>query len=387
MREKKPVIIGYLTAQDPKNKKSWSGIHNFMSQELELRFNNVIFLGPVKPTKWIRNILGLFSKFHLLFFRKKFNRQHNNFLSRYYAKEFGKKITNKKIDILIAPAASSEIAFLNTKIPIIYISDTSYNQIKDYYDSYSNFSKLSNAVAEKIEQAAINKATTLIYSSKWAAEHVINNYKIVNKEIFVIQFGANIIEVPLKHKIIKSFSGSLNLLFLGKQWERKGGPIVLETVRMLNSNGFKVNLTICGCDPPEEISEPYITVYSFLDKNLVKEYNAFLQLMYESHLLFLPTKADCTPIVFCEAAAFGLPVLSRDTGGVSSIIKTGINGVLLPENAKVKDYYNTLVNLIENPNHLISMSEKARHFYEIKFNWTVWGDKIEEIIIKMTNFN
>lgn len=381
MNKKHPITIGYLTSQDPTRKRSWSGIHYFMSRELEGRFEKIIFLSPVKIPIGIKRFLFILNKLHILISGKKFNGQHNTLLSRYYAREFNDRIKNRGIDILIAPAASTEIAYLKTKIPIIYISDTSFDQIKDYYDTYSNFSDLSNKISNKIEQRAILNSTTLIYSSNWAAEHVKNNYRIAPREIHVIPFGANIDAAPSRENIIKEYTGTLNLLFLGKQWERKGGALVLEATRMLHKAGYKVHLAICGCIPSIEINEKYITVHKFLDKSKKSENDIFLKLMYESHLLFLPTKADCTPIVFCEAAAFGLPVLSRDTGGVSSIVQNKVNGILLSESAQALDYYKTLVSLIGSPNHLVEMSNAARDLYEIKFNWTSWGDKVENIIL------
>ncbi len=375
--------IGYLTAQDPTNKRSWSGTHYFMLQELEGRFGQVIILGPVKTKIWIKNTLIIFNGFHKLVFGKKFNRQHNNLLSIYYARQFRRKIRRSEIDILVAPAASTEIAHLKSQVPIIYISDTSFNQIKDYYETYSNFSAWSNKFSDRIEQKAILNSRALVYSSNWAADHARKHYKIGKIKVYVFPFGANIDKVSSRKDVPKEFTGTLNLLFLGRQWERKGGPLVVETVRKLNKAGYKVHLTICGCSPPIEIEEQFITVYKFLDKNKEDENDIFLKIMYGSHLLFLPTKADCTPIVFCEAAAFGLPVLSRDTGGVNSIIRQGENGILLPETAEAQDYYNVLVGLLENPEQLKEMSGRSRSLFETKLNWTIWGDSIEKVILEL----
>ncbi|WP_137463714.1 glycosyltransferase, partial [Escherichia coli] len=47
--------------------------------------------------------------------------------------------------------------------------------------------------------------------------------------------------------------------------------------------------------------------------------------------LLLPTIADCYGMVFCEAAAFGLPVVATDTGGVSSIVINERTGILIKD--------------------------------------------------------
>ena len=54
--------------------------------------------------------------------------------------------------------------------------------------------------------------------------------------------------------------------------------------------------------------------------------------------MFMPTRADCTPISFCEAASYGLPVISTDTGGVAAVVEPGETGILLPLNASAEQY-------------------------------------------------
>lgn len=384
---KKPHKIAYLTASNPLDKRSWSGIHYRMFTALEEQFEVVVPLGPVLTNKKLKKLLKIINKLHVVFFGKKYNKQHNSVLGRFYAREFQTRLKSKSIDVIVAPAASTELSFLKTDIPIVYISDTSFAQIQGYYNTYSGYSKISNTIANKIEQQAISKASALIYSSDWAANYVKNNYVIDSKLINVIPFGANIDGVPEILKQSKTFEGTLNLLFLGKQWERKGGDIVLKATRLLKSKGFNVTLTICGCVPPTPINEDYIEVYKFLNKNNEEEYVQFLNIMANSHLLFLPTKADCTPIVFCEANAFGIPILSRDTGGVSSIVKNNINGVLLSESAQAEEYCLKMEELISQPNKLLKMSKNGRRLYEDELNWSSWGDSMQEIILKITKYN
>ena len=68
----------------------------------------------------------------------------------------------------------------------------------------------------------------------------------------------------------------------------------------------------------------------FLDMNVEKDRSRLTDLLMDSALLLVPTRADCSPIAFCEANGFGLPAVSTDTGGVSSLVRDGENGLLLP---------------------------------------------------------
>ncbi|TSA49979.1 MAG: glycosyltransferase [Sphingobacteriales bacterium] len=39
----------------------------------------------------------------------------------------------------------------------------------------------------------------------------------------------------------------------------------------------------------------------------------------------VPSRAECYGIVFAEASSYGLPSVSTDTGGVSAVVKEGVN--------------------------------------------------------------
>ena len=53
--------------------------------------------------------------------------------------------------------------------------------------------------------------------------------------------------------------------------------------------------------------------------------------------MLFPTRADCTPIALCEAAAYGIPVVAADVGGISSIV-TPNTGRLMPATSTPEDY-------------------------------------------------
>src|SRR5690606_16027705 len=122
-----------------------------------------------------------------------------------------------------------------------------------------------------------------------------------------------------------------------------------------------------------------IEIIPFLNKNNNDEYIRFINILNRTHFLFLPTRADCTPIVFCEANAFGIPVITTDTGGVTSIIEDGYNGIVLPLDAKPEHYVKKIKLLLKNEVLFKEMSQNARNKYEQELNWGTWGKKMKQI--------
>jgi glycosyltransferase involved in cell wall biosynthesis len=168
------------------------------------------------------------------------------------------------------------------------------------------------------------------------------------------------------------------MLFLGVDWERKGGAKVVDTYRFLKNRGYDVSLTICGCNPIVDDSD--ITIIPFLDKNKEEDRRQLQQIMLQTHLLVLPTDADCTPIVLNEAAAFGIPVISTQTGGISSQVEHGVNGFLALDSGDFSRHAEILIN---DKDLYERMSKNALLKSQEELSWTKWGEEMTRIILSI----
>ena len=375
MKLKKSIVI--VTQTNPLDKVSWSGIHYQMYRSLSETFEVVEVAGPIN--KWVVKVFGVTNKITRLIFKKGYNHKNSIIVSYILSKIFQKQLKKKKYDYILAPAASTEIAYLNTSIPIIYYTDSSFGQLNEYYESFSSLFRFSVKESNYIEQKALLKATYYAYPSEWAKKYVEENYQL-NATPKVISMGANIDDDQIEYvpkKIDKD--QEINLLFLGVEWFRKGGDKVFDTFLLL-SEKYNVNLTVCGCIPP--VTHPKMKVIPFLNKNEPSQMKRFTQLFQETHLLFLPSKAECFGIVFCEASAFGVPSITTNTGGIPNAVVNGENGYCLDVNAVPSDYFDTISQLIENPTRYQELSKSSRELYSSTFNWNKWANCIVEMTQK-----
>lgn len=377
-KKKSPIQLAFITSQNPYDKKAWSGIYSFMLQSLQNEFEHVEVIGPIERPFLLKSTLGILDLFHRLFYRKKYDKLRSSILSKYYAEIISSKLREKKIDVLFAPAASTEIAFLDTTIPICYYSDSSFAQISDYYIQYSELSSKSKRESNQIEKRAIGIAAACVFSSAWATDYVNTYYQKPKDQLFTVKFGANLLPSEKINIAQKVPSNPFNLLFLGVDWQRKGGEKAVAAYTKLKQKGFNVNLTICGCNP--SLTDKAILVIPFLDKNNVTDQAKLHQILRDTHLMLLPTEADCTPIVLNEAAAFSIPVIAADTGGISSQIEHGFNGFLA---IKDDDYPHYAQRLIEDKALYQQIASNARHKFETELNWNTWGEKMRVIIEKI----
>ena len=368
--------IAYLTSTDPENRHSWSGTHYFIYKVLQKKFETIIAIGPYEP-KFILFLGKVRSKISLLFLNKRYNYAHSKSVSRAYAKYFDDKINSLKPDIIIAPSASSEIAHLKTKIPVVYISDSTVNLSLNYHKALSKLFNFSKLESDQTEQAAINKASLVILSSEWAASSVINYYKKSANNVSVIPFGANIENVPRKINLAEKPMAPVKLLFIGTYWESKGGEYAYNCMIALLKNNINTELTVIGCLPPPEFNHPKLKVIPFINKNESDGQKQLIEFYSSSHFLILPTRFDCTPIVICEASAFGLPVLCSNTGGVAGHVKENVNGFLIDFNDTGKAFSLKIIEILNTPGKYKNICISARALYENELNWDKWSDSLE----------
>jgi glycosyltransferase involved in cell wall biosynthesis len=373
---KRKYSFAYLSSEDPRNKRVWSGTLYAIYRQLTV-CGEVQLLGPFKPT--LRLIILRAANQLCLLFGKRLSYRHTRFLGKAYGKHFAKKLQGKKFDFIVAPAASGEISCLNTSIPIVYITDGTFAQCLNYHKSLSDLTQASIKEGNLIEALAIEKSAHVIVSSAWAAGSVRNDYKAPPEKVHIIPYGANFEQLPDVF-VPLPVDKRMKLLFVGVYWHSKGGEIAWRAFRILRAKGLDVFLTIVGCEPPLDVKDENLEVIPFIDKNSPEGMNKLSSIYKEHHLLILPTRFDCTPIAINEASAFGMPSLVARTGGVEGHLKEGINGFLVDYSDTGEGYALRIEELIKQPEKLRELQLSSRKCYEDYLNWTTWTEKFIEII-------
>jgi glycosyltransferase involved in cell wall biosynthesis len=371
--------IAYVTASDARDRRAWSGTHHSICEALDRHCGEVSYIGPL--TSRVSDWLHLADRVSRRLSGRRYNVAHSLVLSARYARLIESRLRQQPYDVIFAAVASTEIARLRTRIPIVYLSDGTFALLHDYYPWLTNLSPLSVWEGHRIERAAIAKARVLLYSTEWAGRSAIQDYGAATERIHVIPYGANLTEPPTREEVGSRKVGAvIRLLFLGADWERKGGPIAVETLRALQKRNVRVELTVCGCTPPDASRIEGVRVIPFLDKRDEANSRQFRQLLLDSDLLLVPTRADCSPIVFCEASAYGLPVVSTDTGGVSGVVREGQNGLLLPLSAGGDEYAERIQALLRAEGRYEALARASRAAFEETLNWDAWGRQAARVL-------
>ncbi len=124
-------------------------------------------------------------------------------------------------------------------------------------------------------------------------------------------------------------------------------------------------------------------VIPFLDKSDAQQRQRLETLYMRSDFLLAPTRNECYGITACEANAFGLPVVTTDTGGVAEVVRDGENGFTLPLNARGDAYAEVIADVYQNPAIYNGLVRTSRLAFEERLNWDGWGHSTYQALLHM----
>lgn len=376
--------IAFVSTYDASDVNNWSGTSYYMSKALASH-NSLDYIDSLKE----RNLLVSKAKklFYTLGLKKNYLRDRDLSTVKGYSKQIARALKQSSYDVVFSPS-SIPIALLKCQQPIVFWTDATFAGMLEFYSDFSNLCAETLRNGMLIEQAALDRCALAIYSSHWAAETAIKYYQVDANKIKVVLFGANLEcdrTIEDIQKLIRAKPKDLcKLLFIGVDWQRKGGDIALEVARSLNSSGVNTELTIVGCQPPSNRPLPsFIKVVGRISKATEEGKQRLDRLLSESHFLILPTQADCSSMVCSEANSFGVPCLMTNVGGMPSIIRSNINGQLFEKDASIVQYCHFISNFFTNYSKYELLAINSFREYQLRLNWNNSAAKVKDFLVNI----
>lgn len=232
---------------------------------------------------------------------------------------------------------SADVLFVHTQVPAVLLGswlrrqptvvsiDATPRQFDNFGSSYGH--ERGWRVAERLKfranQRCFQQAAHVIAWSTWARQSLIDDYRIPEEKISVISPGVDIERWNRQSDTRRH--DKLRVLFVGGDFHRKGGDLLLEAARRLRSEpgtpDFELHVVTHADVPPE----PGLVIHRGVAANstqLIEQYHA-------ADIFCLPTRADCLAMVLVEAGAAGLPLISTKVAAIPTIVKDGETGLLV----------------------------------------------------------
>lgn len=219
--------------------------------------------------------------------------------------------------------------------------DASTRQVFEHYGSGDRIAPSFQCQVLAREQLAYERAQSIICRSEWAADSLVTDYGIDPAKVHVVPGGANLDEAQLgclplvEPPAPPSASQPLRLGFLGQEWQRKGGPFLLQLADCLIGRGIPTVIRTIGPDPSRLPAHPSLQPLGFLNKQT--ETARFVTELRSWHFGTLFSTAEAFGISNRECLRLGVPVLSHAVGGIPSSLPDGGCGQLFAAHPTADD--------------------------------------------------
>ncbi|WP_159784778.1 glycosyltransferase family 4 protein [Sodalinema gerasimenkoae] len=371
--------VAFTTMYDVGDRRSWPPTQlglcqaGFaMAQTLQNLGCQVDYVGGLSKKR------SLVTKLKWEFYNKVQQRDYYRWVEPGIVRDYGLQVQEKlgqiDYDIILAAENVLPIATLKPQKPMVLWTDAPLSALVDYYPYMSHLCRETRRNVYSFEKQALDRCDKVIYASDWAANQAISTYKLPLSKVEVIPWGANWSEMPdegeIRGAIAQRSQTTCELLWVGVDWERKGGNIALAVTEWLNQHGLETQLNVAGMIPEKILDEsPHLRYFDYLNKDNPQQYQQLKQLFLNSHFFVLPVQAESYGHVFCEAQGFGLPCLTHDTGGISTIVKHEETGWIFPKNTSTQIYGSLILEMFKDAKNYKKTAIKSLKNYQKKLNW------------------
>ncbi|MCC6386607.1 MAG: glycosyltransferase [Dehalococcoidia bacterium] len=252
--------------------------------------------------------------------------------------------------------------------PVVLETDWSFEQQESMARLYFNREPRRGPrrmLSELSERALFSQVSLFTPISNWAADG-LRRAGVEDARIRVLHPGVDLsLWKPLPRRV---HEGPLKLLFVGGDFARKGGHILLQVMRERFARDCVLDV-VTREDVPET---PGVTVHRC-------EPNSpdLVRLYQEADLFVMPTRAECFGHVSVEAMASGLPVIVGDVGGARDIVDPGETGWLVrPEAGALAE---ALAAALASRYILPEMGARARRVAEERFD----GVRNDQVLVEL----
>ena len=211
------------------------------------------------------------------------------------------------------------------RIPTVVSLDATpkqYDSLGEFYDHEVGSGRIEE-MKDDLNRRCYEKARHVTVWSQWAKDGLIDEYNVDPDKITVISPGVNV-DLWRRPDDLERGVGPTQILFVGGDFERKGGLDLLEANRRLQGDPTVGPFELHLVTKDERIAGPGVVVHNGLTGNSPELIDRY----HRAEIFCLPTYGDCLPMVLAEAGAASLPIVSTDVGGIASIVRPGETGIL-----------------------------------------------------------
>lgn len=224
----------------------------------------------------------------------------------------------------------------------------------------------------KLQQEYFKKASGIFCMGDWLKKYMVSECGVPESKIHVAGGGINIDKTQINPDKNKTNS---KILFIGRDFQRKGGYITVEAFKLLKAKKPTAELYIVG--PMDNPLSEDIPGVIFLGE---QSHDKISSLFNKCDLFCMPSYYEAYGLVFIEALCSGLPCIGRNCYEMPYFIESGITGMLLNEDS-AEELAGLMVTILENNSFKANVQAKQQWYLE-HYSWDSVAKRIFNVIQK-----
>jgi glycosyltransferase involved in cell wall biosynthesis len=216
------------------------------------------------------------------------------------------------------------------------------------------------------ERELYRGAKAIFTASDYARRSLIEHYGIPSDRITIVGYGIN---QNAPERLDRGYDNE-TMLFVGYEFERKGGPVLLRAFEQVRRQLPAARLLIAGPKhPPASLPDGVEWIGTVGRDQLAR--------LYERASLFvMPSLFEPFGLVYLEAMEWKLPCVGSAACAMPEIVLDGRSGRLVKA-GDVDELAVTLVDLLREPDRLRAMGECGRSHARDRFPWPKVASRVD----------
>lgn len=224
-----------------------------------------------------------------------------------------------------------------------------------------------------VQLKALCGAEGVVTLSTHAADAISHDYGYPRDKITAIGSGPALPFSPPSTQNAERY-GLQRILFLGRAWERKGGPLLLEAFRLLRRKMPKATLVVAG-PPKRPTNEPGVEYHPPINKGTAQG-RAKIDALYNGASVFcMPSLCETWGLVYVEASQRRTPVVGFSEWALPDIVQDGVTGLLATDRS-AQSLAELLRRALSDPKRIAAMGLAAEKRVREVLDWPHVVDRL-----------
>jgi len=207
--------------------------------------------------------------------------------------------------------------------PVVTLQDMTPRQARRTHPVFRRVSASTLERWDARQGRIYHQARACCTASTWCARSVIEDYGVPEGKVHVVGFGRNH-DPPSPAREWNS----PRYLFVGREWERKNGPVVVSAFARVRQRHPEARLDVVG-GHPAPLRAAGVTGHGFLSMDDARDRDLLARLYARATCFVMPSECEPFGMAYVEAGAAGIPSIATTVGGAVDIV-TEETGALVP---------------------------------------------------------